>query len=144
MTLNPNRVVSGTFGSVWMDGEYAEECFGLEARIEINKEEVPICGRIMQGHKMMGASGTGTIRFHKVNSRMAKKLSDALKTGYNPEIEILSELNDPASYGAERVLIKGITFDDLTLANWEANARGEIECPFTFMDWEYLDTVDPA
>jgi len=50
---------------------------------------------------------------------------------------------DPAAFGAERVIIKDACFDDLTLVNWEAKVKGEVECPFTFTDWEPLDTVAP-
>lgn len=142
MALNANRVISGTHGSLWIEGEYIEEVKGFEARIEINKEDVPIVGRFMQGSKAMSAKGTGTVRLHKTSSRMGKIISDALKAGFNPEIEILSELADPSAYGAERVMIKGVTFDDLTLANWEAGAMGEVECPFTFDDWTYIDLIN--
>ena len=41
-------------------------------------------------------------------------------------------------YGVIRAL-KGISFDDLTLADWEAARLGQIEAPFTFEDWEVID-----
>ena len=126
-----------------MDGDLASECFGLEARVEIEKEDVPVCGKLGTDTKMMGYKGTGTIKLHKVNSRMTIKLSDKVKQGINPRFQILSALKDPAAFGAERVIIKDACFDDLTLANWEAKAKGEVECPFTFTDWEPLDTVAP-
>lgn len=143
MPIDANRVINGTFGEVWLDGDKVSECYGLEAKVEIDKEEISICGKLGTDTKMMGYKGTGSLKLHKVNSRMMIKLSDQVKAGVNPRLQILSALKDPAAYGAERVLIKDAAFDDLTLANWEAKTKGEIECPFTFTDWELLDTITP-
>lgn len=143
MPIDANRVINGTFGEVWLDGDKVSECYGLEAKVEIDKEEISICGKLGTDTKMMGYKGTGSLKLHKVNSRMMIKLSDQVKAGVNPRFQILSALKDPAAFGAERVLIKDACFDDLTLANWEAKAKGETECPFTFTDWEPLDTIAP-
>lgn len=143
MALAAERVINGTFGEVWLDGDKVSECYGLEAKVEIDKEEIPVCGKLGTDTKMMGYKGTGTMRLHKVNSRMMLLISNQIKAGINPRFQILSALKDPAAFGAERVLIKDACFDDLTLANWEAKAKGETECPFTFTDWEPLDTIAP-
>ncbi len=141
--FNTERIMNGTFGEVWFDGDLVSECYGLEARVEIEKEEIAVCGKLGTDTKMMGYKGTGSTKMHKTNSRMMIKLSDKIKRGENPRLQILSALKDPAAFGAERVLIKDTCFDDLTLANWEAKAKGEVECPFTFTDWELLDTIAP-
>lgn len=141
--LNANTIMNGTFGVVTMNGHEVTEAFGLEAKIELQKEAVKICGSLAEHEKYMGYKGTGTVRLKKTNSRMALELMEGIKTGNLPEIEIMSELADPAALGAERVLIKGIKFNDLTLANWEAGALGEVEAPFTFTDFQMIDSVDP-
>ena len=46
----------------------------------------------------------------------------------------------PDSYGAERVALYDVSFDDLTLADWEAAKLGQIEAPFTFEDFDVLDS----
>lgn len=140
--LNGSKVVSGTYGELWMDGEYLDEVKAFEARIEFLKEDIPLVGKFMQSTKIMGAKGTGTMRLHKVDSRMLRKFADVIRTGLVPEVEILSSVNDPTSFGAERVLLKGIVFDDLTVANWEAGAVGEVECPFTFDDMKPIDLIN--
>lgn len=140
--LSGSRVMSGTYGELWLDGELVAEIKRFEARVELNKEDIPLVGKFMTSSKVMSAKGTGSMTLHKVNSRMLKKYAGAIKNGYVPESEALSSLNDPAAYGAERVMVKGIIPDDLTLANWEAGAVGEIECPYTFDDYELIDLVD--
>jgi len=136
------RIINGTFGEVWMDGEKLSEARALQAVLEFNKEDINIAGHLGTDTKFMGYKGTGSVTLYKMNSRMLNKLSDKIKSGINPRVQILSALKDPAAYGAERVLIKDACFDDLTLANWEVNSNGEIECPFTFTDWDLLDTID--
>lgn len=137
------RIISGTFGELWLDGDKVSEAFGLEAKVELEKEDVSVCGKLGTDTKMLGYQGTGSIKLHKVNSRLGIKVSNQIKKGINPRFQLLSALNDPAAYGAERVLIKDVAFDDLTLAGWEAKTKGEVESPFTFTDWDYLDSIQP-
>ncbi len=143
MSLDANRVINGTFGEVWLDGEYVAEGYGLEAVVDIQKEDIPVVGKLATDSKMMGYKCTGSVRLHKVNSRMAIKISDSIKQGINPRFQILSVLNDPAAYGAERVLIKDANFNNLTLAQWETAQKGQVEAPFTFTDWKYHDQITP-
>jgi hypothetical protein len=138
---NAENIMNGSFGEIWLDGEKVAEAYGLEAKIELEKEEIAMCGRPGIDTKMMGYKGTGTIKLHKMNSRMMLKLSDRIKQGINPRLQILSALADPAAKGAERILIKDAAFSDLALAAWEVKTKGVLECPFTFSDWELLDMV---
>jgi len=141
--LDANRVINGTYGEVWLDGDFVSEAYGLDAKIEINKEEIKVVGKLGTDTKIMGYKGTGSVKLHKVNSRMALKLADQVKEGKNPRLQILSVLNDPAAYGAERIMIKDASFDDITLAGWEAAQKGSIDAPFTFTDWKLVDTIKP-
>lgn len=141
--MNAERVINGTHGELWLDGDKVSEAKGLSAKVEMQKEEIPVCGKMGTDTKLMGYKGTGSVKLYKVNSRMTIKLSDSIKKGINPRLQILSTLKDPAAFGAERILIKDAAFDDLTLADWEAAVKGEIEAPFTFTDWDPVDTIKP-
>lgn len=135
------RVISGTHGQVWLDGELVGECYGLQAKSSFNKEEVPQCGRMSVDSKVKSIKNTGSLRMHKVNTRMALALGDNIRNGRDVRFTIISKLADPDSYGAERVALKNVSFDDLTLADWEADNLGKVECPFTFTDFEFLDAI---
>jgi hypothetical protein len=137
----PTQVISGTYGRVWWDGELVFEAKGCEASVELQMEAVKQAGQLADGQKMTGYNGTGTLRLHKVFSRALRKLSDSVRAGINPEFTLVSELNDPASRGAERVILKGVQFTTLPLANWELGALGETELPFSFNDWEPVSTI---
>lgn len=141
--LAAKRVINGTHGECWLDGDKMSECKGLDAKVEFIKEEIPVCGKLGTDTKILGYKGTGSVKLYKVNSRMIIKLSDAIKNGEEPRFQLLSALKDPAAFGSERVLVKDASFDDLTLAQWEAAVKGEIDAPFTFTDWDPIDTIEP-
>jgi len=143
VALQSKHVINGTYGEVWLDGDKVSEAKALSAKVEKEKEDVPVCGRSGIDSKTTGYKGKGSVTLYKVNSRMMLKISDAIKNGEEVRLQILSALKDPAAYSAERVIIKDADFDDLTLIDWEVKKLGEVECPFTFTDWDLLDTIEP-
>ena len=137
------RVMSGTWGEVWLEGDKVAECYGLQAKTSYNKEDVPMCGTMSVGSKVKSIKNTGSMKLHKTSSRMAILIAAKIKAGQDVRVTIISKLADPDAYGAERVVLKDVSFDDLTLADWEADNFGKVECPFTFADFEFLDLVAP-
>lgn len=135
------RVISGTWGEVWLDGEKVSECYGLQAKVSFNKEEVALCGRMAADQKVTSISCTGSLKMHKVNSRMARAIGGYIKDGRDIRFTIVAKLADPDAYGAERVALKNVSFDDLTLFDFEAKNVGKVEAPFTFTEYEFLDLI---
>lgn len=140
---SPEKTINGTFGELWIDDYYLAEVTGLEAKANIEKEAVKQTGTLAKGYKVTGLDCKGTIKLNKVSSYFQIKLSDAIKKGKTPACTIISKLADPDSQGAERVKLTGCTFDELTIANWEAGKLGEESVPFSFTDWEFLDVINP-
>lgn len=128
------RVISGTWGELWLNGEYVAEIYKFQAKLNYNKEDVAMCGRMGVDTKVTSYKGTGSIGMHKVNSRMATIIGEAIVNGKDIRFTAVSKLNDPDSFGCERVSVSNISFDDLTVADWEAAKKGAIEAPFTFAD----------
>ena len=138
-----SRVMSGTWGEVWLDGDKVSEAYGVQAKISYDKEDIPICRQMGTDVKVTGYKGTGSLRLYKTTSRMAVAIGENIRNGKDVRFTIISKLKDPDAYGAERVAIRNVSFDDLTLADWEAKTAGKVECPFTFTDYEFLDIVQP-
>ena len=136
------RVVSGTWGEVWLDGDKVSECYGLQAKASFNKEDIALCGQMASDKKVTSIDCTGSLRLHKVTSRMAQAIGENIRNGRDVRFTIVSKLKDPDAYGAERVVLRNVSFDDLTLADWEAKSVGKVECPFTFTDYEFLDFIE--
>ena len=143
MAYAPEKTVNGTFGELWIDDYYLAEVTGLEAKATLEKSEVNQTCTLAKGYKITGLDCKGTIKLNKVSSYFQIMLSDAIKKGKTPSCTIISKLADPDSAGAERVKLMGCTFDEITLANWEAKKLGEESIPFSFTDWEFLDVIQP-
>ena len=135
------RVISGTLGEVWLDGDKVSECYGLQAKVSFNKEDIALCGQMASDKKVTSIECTGSLRMHKVTSRMALAIGENIRNGKDVRFTIVSKLKDPDAYGAERVVLSNVSFDALTLADWEAKSVGKVECPFTFTDYEFLDEI---
>ena len=135
------RVISGTWGEVWLGGDKGAECYGLQAKVSFNKEDIALCGQMASDKKVTSIECTGSLRMHKVTSRMALAIGENIRNGKDVRFTIVSKLKDPDAYGAERVVLSNVSFDDLTLADWEAKSVGKVECPFTFTDYEFLDEI---
>ena len=136
------RAISGSFGEVYLEGELVREATALKAEVQLEFQDVAMCGSLAKHQKVSGMNGNGTITMTKVNSRMARLLSDQIRAGKTPVFTIISKLDDPDAYGAERVVLKGVKFSSLMLADWSANNIGTITQNFTFTDWEFLDMID--
>ena len=95
------RVISGTWGELWIDGEKVAEVSACQAKVALNKETVNLCGRFMTTHKAMNASGTGSLTMHKVDSGFAQRM-EGIKRGVDRRFTVISKLRDPDSYGAEQ------------------------------------------
>lgn len=141
MPMQGEKVINGTFGELWLSGEYVAEVKGLQAKVSVEKEDIPVAGKFATDSKFIGYKGTGSLRMYKTNSRMIEKLSQSIKEGTIPRFQILSQVSDPSADGSERILIKDAAFDDLTLIDWELRKNGELECPFTFTNWEVSDSI---
>lgn len=140
--MTGNKLMSGTWGEVWLDGEYVAECFGAQAKASFTKEDVNICGKMAVDKKITSIAYTGSLKMHKVNSRMAVAIGEKIKKGTDIRFTVITKLADPDAYGAERIVLNNVSFDDLTLADWEVAKMGSIEAPFTFTDYEFLDAVE--
>ena len=136
--IRGNKTLSGTWGEVWVDGEKIFELSKVELKITANREDVQL--GLDVDSKMTGLKGELTLTTKKVYSRY-NAVFENWKKGIDQRSQIITKLADPDAFGAERVALKSVSFDDLTLADWEADTLGNVECPFTFRGFEYLDMV---
>lgn len=139
--LRSQNVIAGTFGSVWVNDEEWLHVTKFEAKVTGEFEDINMAGKYGVGKKYMGWTGEGTITVNKVNSTVTKMLADAFKKGVMPEIKIVAKLADPQALGAERIEILEVTFSEFMLINFELKAKMEEEVPFTFEDYNLIDTI---
>ena len=139
MALEAKRVRSGSHGSMWLDGDLASEVYGLTAKISKTKETIPRCGAFIEGSKLMSAKITGTVKLYNATSRLLEAEGEALQNGEDVRYTIISKLDDPDATSVQRIQLTGVSFDDLTLADWEAAKIGTIEAAFTADGYTILE-----
>ena len=140
MALDTRKVINGTHGSLWINDQEVSEVKSFQVKAEFQKEEVKIAGQMATDTKYMGYSVKGSLSLHKVNSRMIRFISNSIKAGKEPRFTLIGKLADPDADGVERIAVKNVSFDDLTLMDWEVGAIGQSEHPFTATAWEVLDS----
>ena len=141
--MDAKRVINGSYGAAWINGDKLANISGLQAKVTQTKSAVNFCGDLWERQKVVGLQGKGTLKMHKIDSRMAIMLKDSIKNGQQVTCTIVASLNDPDSYGAERVVLKDVIFDELTIMDFEVKKNIEESIAFTFSDYDYLDLIQP-
>lgn len=137
-----NRAINGTYGEAWIDDEYVGEIESLKAQYKLTYSDVSRPRKLMAGKKLTKVEGSGSVKMHHVRSNFEQKILDSLRAGKTPDFKIISKLDDPDAYGAERVALYHCKPDTATLADWENGKLGEESFNFTFEDSEYLQSID--
>ena len=136
-----NLVINGTFGDAWVDDDYLGEIISGKAEVEVTYSDISRARHLINGKKMSKAEGKGSVKLHHVRTNIAKKMSDAIKSGRTLSVKIIMRLEDPDALGAERVVLYGCKFNKATLMDWEAEKETEESYDFTFEDWDFLDLI---
>lgn len=139
--MKTSQVINGSYGEVWVDGSEVASVTAVEAVIEIDYEDINRPRKLSTGKKMIGWEGSGSLSFYHISSFLIKLLGDNLREGKQTQVDIIVKVDDPDALGAERISLKNVVFEDITLANWEAKSIGEREAPFFFEDWQPLDLI---
>lgn len=139
--MNKNKILRGSFGKVWVDNELFGNVKQFEAKVTYNYEDVDIAGDLSKHRRLMGYEGEGTMTLHKIDSTIAKKIAEDYKNGELKESKIIAALDDPTAYGAERVELTEVTFDELMLMKFANKEIVEEEVPFKFAGYSYLDVI---
>ena len=136
------QVMNGTWGEVWIDGDYMAEVTAFKAEVALDKSDVAMVRKLAKASKITGITCTGSLTMNKVSSYFIKKLNDSLKAGREVVCTIIAKLDDPDAIGSERIVVKDATFSKLTLADWKAKTLGEESVDFTFTDWDIQDVAE--
>ena len=139
--LKAKNVINGTYGTVWLEGVEVFEIKSFQAKDEYQKEEILGVGKMHKSYKITSVDGKGSLSVHKVNSRQIKNIGKQVREGKTPTFTVIAKLADPDALGSERISFNNVVFDDLTLFDFEVGQLGSVEMPFTYEDYELLDTI---
>lgn len=139
--MEAKKVMYGSDGEVWLDGDYMAQVEALKATITYDKIEVKMVKHKGHGYKSTGWTGKGTLKMHHVDSYFVKKYAAAAKEGRQLPITIISKVSDKDAVGEERIALKNVLLDGFSLIDWEVGKLGEDSVNFTFDDYDILDTA---
>lgn len=139
--MNPQSIILGTFGKLFINNVRVAEIKSFELKASLNYEDINVNGNLITQSKYTGATLTGTIVVHKVNSFNIKLVKDAIKTGVMPSIKFMGELTDPNIDGDEAIEVTDVMFDEATLLSFANGEVREESTAFRAGDYNYLSTI---
>lgn len=138
--LDATRVINGSYGKLYHDGEWLTNVTGVELNIDINYEEVPRAGTRVLGHKATTITMTGTIQSFKVTRRLVDAISQILDDRQGAFVtELLVNIDDPENPDMRGFIrLKGVQFTNIPLMSFEHGSLVEEELQFVFTGYERL------
>lgn len=139
--MKADNCILGTFGKLYINNVRVAEIKSFELKASLQYEDILVNGNLITQSKYKGATLTGTMVVHKVNSFNIKLVKDAIKTGIMPSIKFLGELADPNIDGDEAIEVSDVMFDEATLLSFANGEVREESTAFRAGDYNYLSTI---
>ncbi|MDE0554491.1 MAG: phage tail tube protein [Candidatus Poribacteria bacterium] len=143
-SLNPEFTINGDFGYLYdEDGRFISSVQEVSGQISVNREEIMRSGTRVTGYKATSITGTGSIRRFKVTSDWVRLIGSSFSDGSGPVAagQLIVKLDDPASLGTERLLLKNVKFWEIDFG-WTVGSIIEENVDFTFEGFEVLDAME--
>ena len=130
--LSANRVLSGSFAEIWVDGNRIAEASGIQMTVKLIRSEVQIGMDV--DSKITGCRGEGQLRLRQVFSRFFDVVENAA-AGTDLRGTITTALKDPDSMNGEeeRYSVDNVALDSLPLVNYATGKVNEQVIPFRFL-----------
>ncbi len=118
------------------------EISSLTAQIDLTVQERRMLGHRMTQHKVIGASGTGSMTIYFMNSQMLKQAIQYLRTGNYKGLKIQVKNEDPQStVGKQEVVLLNVILATIPVTTLDDQSDDPItfDTDFTFDDIEVLE-----
>ena len=141
--LSANRVLSGSFAEIWVDGNRIAEASGIQLTVKLIRSDVQIGMDV--DSKITGCRGEGQLRLRQVFSRFFDVVENAA-AGVDVRVTITTALKDPDSMNGEeeRYSVDNVALDSLPLVNYATGKVNEQVIPFRFLpgDLKQLSAIN--
>lgn len=134
MALDSSKTIHGRFAKILKDGVEQTNCTECTAKVDLDKIELKVIGDDWTRYKRGTKKGTGTINGYHITS-------DLIKCDFE-RFELIVILNDPESFGCERIRLKNCMADSVNLVSLKVGDVVTEETAFTFEDYELLDAIE--
>ena len=132
---------------ITIDGQNRElfEISALTAQIDLTVQERRMLGHRMTQHKVVGATGTGSMTIYFMNSEMLNQAVQYLRTGNYKGLKIQVKNEDPQStVGKQEVVLLNVILSTIPVATLDDQSDDPItfDTDFTFDDIEVLESFN--
>lgn len=139
--MKAQSVILGSFGRLYVNNVRIAEIKSFELKASLNYEDINVNGNLITQSKYTGATLTGTMVVHKINSFNINLVKDAIKSGVMPSIKFMGELDDVNVDGSEAIEVSDVMFDEATLLSFANGEVREESTSFRAGDYNYLSTI---
>ena len=138
MSFNTNETLNGTDGRLWINDTPCATIQSFVLHQTNVYEDINKAGQLTKSRRVVGIELTGTISKLKVDNTMSALMQD-YKNGETPEIKLIGLMQNAKTGMMQRAVIKGVTFGEMDLINFEQKVVAKEEIPFEAEDYYYQD-----
>ena len=138
MSFDTNSTLNGTDGRLWINDTPCATIQSFVLHQSNVYEDINKSGQLTKSRRVVGIELTGTISKLKVDNTMTALMQD-YKNGETPEIKLIGLMQNAKTGMMQRAVIKGVTFGEMDLINFEQKVIAKEEIPFEAEDYYYQD-----
>ena len=138
MPFNTNETLNGTDGRLWINNTPCATIQSFVLHQTNVYEDINKAGQLTKSRRVVGIELSGTISKLKVDNTMSALMQD-YKNGDTPEIKLIGLMQNAKTGMMQRAVIKGVTFGEMDLINFEQKVVAKEEIPFEAEDYYYQD-----
>ena len=130
--FSTDQIINGRFFSLWLNGDLHAEVKTASAESTLDTEKVNIAGQLGSEEIVTGASGAGSMTFHKVFGDLGKEINQCIKDGKPFIFDLISELYNPNTEEYERVVIENCKITKFKAIDADISKLLESSYDFTY------------
>jgi len=138
MAFNTNETLNGSDGRLWINDTPCATIQSFVLHQTNVYEDINKAGQLTKSRRVVGIELTGTISKLKIDNTMSA-LMEEYKNGETPEIKLIGLMQNAKTGMMQRAVIKGVTFGEMDLINFEQKVVAKEEIPFEAEDYYYQD-----
>ncbi len=138
MAFDTNETLNGTDGRLWINDTPCATVQSFVLHQTNVYEDINKAGQLTKSRRVVGIELTGTISKLKIDNTMSA-LMEEYKNGDTPEIKLIGLMQNAKTGMMQRAVIKGVTFGEMDLINFEQKVVAKEEIPFEAEDYYYQD-----
>lgn len=141
MAFSKNRILNGSEGRVYFDGERAANVESIDVKVSLDYDEVKLNGEYVTQHRFMGAGISGTVTMNKFDSYLLTLYAGKIASGEIPAVRIDVTLRDPQTSQVQRVALYDVQFSEVDLGSFSNASLLTESMPFNAGGFEVLEVI---